>query len=152
MAWASSGHRSPTPEQQCPSGLSLGHYWCVFLPKPSRKYVTSLCDWTEQIPFLTQIRDSRAERGWKSSNDRLSLGAGHVTDTDLVALLSHLSDRGCHGDGNAPAVHICSAHAPLPLPSEFCLWKNSRNKSDHEQPPFFTPLPFLLPCTEIEYT
>lgn len=84
MTRASSGHRSPTPEQQCPSGLSLGvasfpkpvsdppaeaPKTCIigvgFCLSPQESVWLFPGEWTKQLPFLTQFRDSRAEEDWK---------------------------------------------------------------------------------------
>lgn len=115
MTRASSGHRSATPEQRCPSALSLRvapfqtHIsdapaevpeTCIICavfrlsPLGLKVCVSPLREPTEQLPFLTRYGGSSAERDRKSVNDKLSLGAGHITDTALLALLSRLSEGG----------------------------------------------------------
>lgn len=139
MARASSGHRSATPEQQCLSALSLGVasfqipisdppakapeirvIGAVFrlTPLDIKVCVSPVCEQREQFPFLTRYRDSSAERDWKSLNDKLSLGAGLITDTALLALLN------CPSEGGMPQRWQCTscAHLQCTCSTFFTFW------------------------------
>lgn len=133
-AWP--GHRSAIPEQQCPSALRLGAAsfqtpvsdppaeapeTCVIstvfcLRPPDLKVRVS--PQRRQFPFLAQYRSSSAERGWKSLDDKLSLGAGHITDRALLALLSHPSE------GGMPQRWQCTscAHLQCTCSTFFTFW------------------------------